>query len=156
MFWADVGRTGPWGIPGDLKAKSKWPFYAIGALASEPAFDFYMVDGRFQVACACAEFLHASSHKRDPHTFLMAMHDFSKRWKPRYSTLINGTYSYGDIWTVADRVRGFDPTQPVKGHGTSGAQIVVLRRKQGVSDAEIVDIYTRHKEVVMRRARRRR
>jgi len=79
FHWADVGEIGAWSVPTDTAATLKWPFYSMGALAAESAaFDFYLVDGRFRVACLCACLLHASRHGKDPAEFRVGVHDFQR------------------------------------------------------------------------------
>lgn len=70
FHWGDLGAIGSWSMPKDNGTAPKWPFYSIGALASESeAFDFYFVDGRFRVASVCACFLHASMYGKQPSEF---------------------------------------------------------------------------------------
>ena len=81
VFILLIGKIGPWGFPiRNSFSKSKFPFYSIGGFASEgKIFDFYMVDGRFRLACVFAIFLHASSHDRNSSEYLVGVHDFGGR-----------------------------------------------------------------------------
>jgi len=66
FYFGDIGETKSWGFPAisDL-AKNEYD-YQLAALMSEPrAFDVYLVDGRYRVACACLSFLHAIKHGSD-------------------------------------------------------------------------------------------
>lgn len=61
FYFADIGPTGAWGTPIEKYNKAVLD-YQLAPLISEPyAFDVYMVDGRYRIACVLASFLHASS-----------------------------------------------------------------------------------------------
>lgn len=132
FHWSDIGATGQWSMPQDASASPKWPFYSIGALASEhEAFDVYVVDGRFRVACVCAAFLHAASHDKAPSEFRVAIHDFKLRHE-----------HYADVLAVGSVVEGFDPAaadQPAK-----GPLFAVLRRRADVADETILTVWQKH------------
>ena len=63
FYFSDIGRTYSWGrlsLPNLVKNEYD---YQLAALMAEPrAFDVYLVDGRYRVACACMSFLHAIKH----------------------------------------------------------------------------------------------
>jgi hypothetical protein len=136
LIFADIGKTGMWGVPIDRTAKSKYPFYSGGWLGGEKdAFDFYMVDGCFRVACAAAAFLHASKKGKSPEDFVVGVHDY----KLRYPNL------YKDMITFGDVVEGFDPTKMPASYKPeqldSYPNIAIFRRRPNVSDSYIKSIY---------------
>ena len=51
------------------------------------AFDFYLVDGRYRVACACASFLHALTRGGDMTRVRVGIHDFFVR--PQFHAILN-------------------------------------------------------------------
>ena len=77
--FADIGDTREWGRPTNNNL-SKIPFdYQIAPLNNEmEAFDFYLVDGRYRVACACASMLHAMSRGGDMSRVMIAVHDWGR------------------------------------------------------------------------------
>lgn len=62
LHWADIGPTGPWGVPMDETAFRKFPGYALSvwdrADFVEP--DLVLIDGRFRCACLVAVMLRAT------------------------------------------------------------------------------------------------
>ena len=50
----DIGPTGDWGWPRDLRAMPHWPRYWRDPWDQAGPVDFVLVDGRFRVACALA------------------------------------------------------------------------------------------------------
>eukprot|EP00038_Savillea_parva_P005238 m.150270 g.150270 ORF g.150270 m.150270 type:complete len:537 (+) comp11681_c0_seq1:2181-3791(+) len=143
FHWADVGPVEMWSKPQDPQAAPKFPMYSIGALASETSgFDFYMVDGRFRVASACACFLHASRTGRQPSDFVVAVHDFKFR-----------VAEYGDVLKLGTVIEGFDPAimnvTDVEGPAEDAyldkqPRIAILRRRTDVTDVEILAIWKLH------------
>lgn len=75
LFFVDVGPTGGYGTPVDMTTKPRWPKYheTIWADPRASQADFYLVDGRFRVACAMQCLLHCQ-----PGAFI-AIHDFNDR-----------------------------------------------------------------------------
>ncbi len=76
FYFADIGKTVKWGYPVNEKFSKLTYNYQIAPLASElEAFDVYLVDGRYRVACACVSFLHAMKHNGDMTKILVGVHD---------------------------------------------------------------------------------
>jgi hypothetical protein len=132
-YFADVGQTGIWGFPLNASSASKYPFYSIGALASEgQAFDFYFVDGRFRLSCVCAALLHASNHGKKPNEFLVAVHDYRLRHDSNYAMLKQ----------IAVYVDGFDSvTNPTVQESEDDLNIFVFRRREDVDDATLARMW---------------
>ena len=65
FYWADIGPTVDWGFPQFALAKNVWSYQVAPLLAEPAAFDVYLVDGRYRLACLLVAFLHASS-RQDP------------------------------------------------------------------------------------------
>jgi hypothetical protein len=134
---ADIGPTAAWGNPSETTAKPKFPFYSAAVGLESKAFDFYMVDGRFRVACVCSALLHASKHNRSATDFVVAVHDFPSRYTNTYALIPD---------KLLTRVDGFDP-ENLKTHGPN---LFIGRRKKGVSDETIRQIWYSQKEKVGR------
>lgn len=135
FVWSDVGPIASWGTPSDDATRMKWPFYAFGAIAAEDAFDFYFVDGRFRVACACIAFLHASHYHNSK--AVVGIHDFKQRSR-----------QYGAVLRFAHRVGGFDPSRADRG---PSANLILLQRNPGVQDSEILQVFYEHSKDKTRR-----
>lgn len=74
----DIGETGAWGFPVGEAARARWPDYHGGPWTDPhcAAGDFYLVDGRFRVACFIQALLHAGNDA------FIAFHDYASR--PHY------------------------------------------------------------------------
>lgn len=75
LVHVDIGETGDWGYPVNKLKMDRWPKYH-GAIWSDPGAseaDFYMVDGRFRVACFMQAVLRARADS------FIAIHDFANR-----------------------------------------------------------------------------
>ena len=81
-------------------------------------FDVYLVDGRFRTACAILALLHSS---RGGHDTKILMHDFTSPLRVHAS--------YKEMLRVADVVE------------SSGNSLVALKRKQGVTDEMLHEMY---------------
>jgi len=76
FYFGDIGKTRNFGNPTNESLQKIHYNYQIAPLAAESkAFDFYLVDGRYRTACACASFLHAMSHGGDMSRVMVAVHD---------------------------------------------------------------------------------
>jgi hypothetical protein len=128
FHYADIGKTGLWGYPLDKSTNPKYPFYSMAALAADTnAFDFYMVDGRFRLACVYASLLHGSSFgKKD---FFVGIHDF----RHRFDT------SYGKLLEVAEFVDGFDVETMDK--TKEGPNLHIFRRKESIDDETLIQLW---------------
>ena len=75
MILADIGPVGALGFPSDPARREQWRCYheLCWTLPRASQAQFYMVDGRFRVACAMQVLLRA------PAGALMAVHDFASR-----------------------------------------------------------------------------
>lgn len=75
LIYVDIGKTGDWGWPIDASARDNWPVYysAVWENPLSKEADFFLVDGRFRVACFMQVMLHA------PQNALIAIHDFGER-----------------------------------------------------------------------------
>jgi hypothetical protein len=75
LLHADIGPLKEWGFPADASRKSTWPSYHsdIWKHPESTGADFYLVDGRFRVACFMQVLLHGSSEA------LIGIHDFAAR-----------------------------------------------------------------------------
>ena len=79
--FADIGNTVSFGNPTNKTLKKIPLDYQSAPLNNEmEASDFYLVDGRYRVSCACASFLHAMSHVGDMSRVMVAVHDWPG-WK---------------------------------------------------------------------------
>ena len=66
FIFADIGATGAYGNPKNEELQKIPLSYQSAPLNDEmEAFDFYLIDGRYRVACACASMLHALSRGGD-------------------------------------------------------------------------------------------
>lgn len=119
----DIGATEDWGYPHDNKL-AKIPLnYMTQPLISEPkAFDFYLVDGRYRVACALISFLHALSRGASRDDIRVAIHDYIAREHKGYNDI--------EKWT--DRVE-------------CALRLCVFKLKDGVTEAELADAWKERK-----------
>jgi hypothetical protein len=78
LVFADIGRTGDWGVPMDLSTRGRWPSYHEKVWKHPIArdADLYMIDGRFRVAC----FIQVLQNCRPD--CMIVLHDFFSR--PHY------------------------------------------------------------------------
>jgi hypothetical protein len=81
MMRADIGPVKEWGYPVDESNRSLWPTYhdQVWKRKESSAADFFLVDGRFRVACAIQCILHCQP------TAFIAVHDYSDR--PHYHVI---------------------------------------------------------------------
>jgi len=123
FFFADIGKTRQVGHPVDNRLK-KIPYdYQIMPLVGETeAFDVYVIDGRYRIACACVSLLHALSCNGDMEKIRFAFHDYSRQM-------------YHAFEAVADVVIRTPPTPQ-----NSGA-LGVLKAKRNVTEEEIYKLW---------------
>ena len=78
LSFLDIGEIGDWGFPKSEAARASWPAYhsSMWDAARVSQGDFYLIDGRFRVACFAQVLLHAEA------TALVAFHDYASR--PHY------------------------------------------------------------------------
>jgi len=80
FIFADIGKTGSYGTPVKDKLQKIPLSYQSAPLNDEmQAFDFYLIDGRYRVACACAAMLHAMSRGGDMKKVMFGVHDYPGR-----------------------------------------------------------------------------
>lgn len=138
FYWADIGATKEWGFPVDKSGEMKYPYYGIGALSSEnKTFDFYMVDGRFRVACVIASFLHASKHNTKPDQFLVGLHDFAARHDKEYKIIRN----------ISRHVGGYHHLHKENVVYGKGVQLTIFRRNEDVSDDYLTKLWHHYKYI---------
>ena len=119
--FADIGPTVEWGYPAEWTGKRVLT-YELGPLATElEPFDVYLIDGRFRVACVAVSVLHAAAGGRTDSIFLL--HDYADREN-----------RYGEVLKITDKVAQAD-----------GGRLIVLRRKAGVSDDDIIALWEIHR-----------
>lgn len=80
FIFADIGATGDYGNPNNDTLQKIPLSYQSAPLNDEmKAFDFYLVDGRYRVACACASMLHAMSRGGNMTEVMFGVHDYPGR-----------------------------------------------------------------------------
>ena len=79
----DIGPVMGWGMPVDNKFKKQWPKYSQTVNENHMAFDVYLVDGRFRVACACMALQHGHEES------LVIVHDWNRKQYHILLTLSN-------------------------------------------------------------------
>jgi hypothetical protein len=71
----EIGEIGDWGFPKDEASRERWPLYH-SSMWDDPRLaqgDFYLIDGRFRVACFAQVLLHCSA------SAFIAFHDYASR-----------------------------------------------------------------------------
>ena len=77
FIFADIGDTIIYGNPKNDKLQKIPLSYQSAPLNDEmEAFDFYLVDGRYRVACACSSMLHAISRGGNMAEIMVGVHDY--------------------------------------------------------------------------------
>mmetsp|Transcript_1715 Transcript_1715/g.2467 ORF Transcript_1715/g.2467 Transcript_1715/m.2467 type:complete len:281 (+) Transcript_1715:92-934(+) len=77
--FADIGETLRYGVPTNENLQKIQYNYQIAPLVVETKpFDFYLVDGRYRISCACVSFLHAMKHGGDMSKVMVAIHDYHR------------------------------------------------------------------------------
>jgi len=109
--FADIGETLAFGNPANENLQKIQYNYQIAPLVIEmKPFDFYLVDGRYRVSCACISFLHAMKHGGDMSKVMVAIHDFHRT-------------AYHEIMKVGELV-----------HNTSALAVFKLKPKMTQND----------------------
>jgi len=75
FYLGDLGTTREFGYPVQSEAKNPLQYQLAPLLAEDQAFDVYMIDGRYRMACLLAALLHASARGADPSHTIVLMHD---------------------------------------------------------------------------------
>ena len=130
---ADIGLVADFGKPTDGTLRSQWPAYSKEVDHEDDAFDVYLVDGRFRVACACRALLHGRDDS------LLLIHDFPHEDQdssiPQWNRDLDLQRGYNTILDVADVV------EQVR-------SLVVLRRKASAHDETIRALWKTHQFIV--------
>mmetsp|Transcript_29382 Transcript_29382/g.62408 ORF Transcript_29382/g.62408 Transcript_29382/m.62408 type:complete len:306 (+) Transcript_29382:170-1087(+) len=126
--FADIGDLGIYGRALN-ETLSKIPYnYQSGPLHNElHAFDFYFIDGRYRVACACAAFLHAKSRGGDMSKVMVGFHDWH-RGDPT-----NWNWGYWEMNEIAHVVRL-----------SESKKMAVLKLRENVTEEAIVKMWESH------------
>lgn len=105
FIFADIGDTVKFGYPKNDKLQKIPLSYQSAPLNDEgEAFDFYLVDGRYRVACACSSMLHAMSRGGDMTEVMVGVHDYyTVRGRGEYHQL----EQLGDIVRKSERLAVF-------------------------------------------------
>jgi hypothetical protein len=87
-IYVNIGPTGTWGVPQDKKSSDKWPSYpdAIMQVTESSKPDFFLIDGRFRIACALRLLL---TYRNNPKGLTFAIHDFF--WRNVYHSILHFT-----------------------------------------------------------------
>jgi hypothetical protein len=103
LVHVDIGELKEWGYPKDEFRRPDWPNYhsLVWDLEESTEAEFYLVDGRFRVACFLQ--IIARVQRRVP----IAIHDFADR--PQY----HGILAFADEIARAERMSIFMRKQPV-------------------------------------------
>lgn len=104
FIFADIGDTVQYGKPKNDKLQKIPLSYQSAPLNDEmEAFDFYLVDGRYRVACACSSMLHAMSRGGNMAEVMVGVHDYYNMGRDEYHEL----EQIGDVVRKADRLAVF-------------------------------------------------
>lgn len=156
--FADIGATLAWGKPENQGLAKIAYNYQIAPLVNElKAFDVYLVDGRYRVACACISFLHALKYYGEDlknqriHDHVdtnikdvsaavrkhvqVAIHDATARE--------NSFGKYGQLQSIADIEK-------------KSQELWIYRLKDGVTQEDIYQLWKSNTKIQFRRNRRRR
>jgi len=121
FYFADIGKTGAWGNP-TMPSLNKIAYnYQVAPLVAEDeAFDVYLVDGRYRVACVCVAFLHAIRHGGDLKRVRVGIHDND------------------------DTSRGYHVVAEVADVVVKTKKLYIYRLKNTTSEKDLVDLWERH------------
>jgi len=97
LLHVDIGEVADWGFPKDEQRRADWPAYhtKVWELPGSTKADYYLVDGRFRVAC----FLQVVA--RAERAVPIAIHDFADR--PHYHVV----FQFADEIARAERMSIF-------------------------------------------------
>ncbi|KAK1741449.1 hypothetical protein QTG54_007927 [Skeletonema marinoi] len=145
FIFADIGATGAFGTPeNDTLQKIPLSYQSAPLNDEMEAFDFYLIDGRYRVACACASMLHAMSRGGDMQKVMFGVHDYPGR--EGYHQL----ESVGDIVKESERLRVFQTTTQLSaknvnfekiGNAATVAAASVIATPFAALAADVVDDY---------------
>jgi hypothetical protein len=145
FYFADIGPTRAWGYPQDAKLPKSILGYQLAPLIVEPLpFDVYMVDGRWRFPCMLASFLHASSRGADPAQTTVLLHDCTDE------TLFQPVPGSGPQQLrvpIRKEYRWADHLLDMVDH--SGALLCVYKRKPETTDAQLLELWEQHFDLVV-------
>merc|ERR1711944_282827 len=96
--------------------------YQVAPLALElAAFDVYLVDGRYRVACACMSLLHAMSRGADMSKVMVGVHESNLK---RYGVAFGGV-AFGKVANVVHKAE----------------KLYVYKLKDGVTEKDIYEVW---------------
>ncbi len=73
FIYANIGKTGDWGIPLEPEKKDLFPNYSSVPFCNNEQYDTIFIDGRFRVACALQAILNSDLDTK------IIMHDYNIR-----------------------------------------------------------------------------
>jgi hypothetical protein len=147
FYFADIGPTRAWGYPQDSKLPKSILGYQLAPLIVEPLpFDVYMVDGRWRFPCMLASFLHASSRGADPTKTTVLLHDCTDEllFKPVSGS---GGQQSAKSPPIRKEYRWADHLLDMVDH--SGALLCVYKRKPETTDAQLLELWEQHFDLVV-------
>lgn len=119
FYLADIGSTGGWGKPMEVLPKQVLNYQLAPLIVESKAFDVYMVDGRWRLACLLVSFLHASARGGESPTVLV--HDCQRLAYHKADHLL-------DLEIIGDENK-------------STEKLCVYRRKPATTDGELFAIW---------------
>ena len=120
FIFADIGATGAYGNPKNEELQKIPLSYQSAPLNDEmEAFDFYLIDGRYRVACACASMLHALSRGGDRNKIMFGVHDYP------------GREHYHQLEEVADKVK-------------ESERLMVFQLKSSTTEQDIYEMWEKN------------
>ena len=78
FHFSDIGRTRAFSFPTKSHNKNFYNYQIESLMAELEPFDFYLIDGRYRVACAIMSFLHAMKYGADMTKVRVGIHDNDK------------------------------------------------------------------------------
>jgi len=130
--FADIGSTRIFGNPDD-ESLQKIPY----ALQSAPlnnemeAYDVYLVDGRYRVACACACFLHAWDRGGKKERIRVGVHDWSRGKIGVGNVSIDWGWGYWSLLEIADVEY-------------QSKELAILKLKSNTTKQDILTMWKKH------------
>ena len=94
-------------------------------VTEEKAFDFYLSDGRYRVACASIAFLHALERGGDMSKVMVGLHDWHDK---------ENRHTYPRLEEIADLV-------------IKSERLAVFRMKHNLEASKLVEMYESHRRV---------
>lgn len=132
FYLADIGATGKWGYPKKEHLAKAIYQYQLAPLLDEPeAFDVYMVDGRYRLACMFASFLHASQHGGDPEKTTVLLHDCHRTSGKKKKLRSGAEKSYKAVEAFFDV-------------GHSGGRLCIYTRRNTTTDGDLLELWHEH------------